>query len=505
MTKKSLSRLGLLMDRFNITGRELANALHVDYTLVSKWRNHTRILTPRSTHLKKIIEYFVAFDSNTHYSKLIKILSEAYPEIQIGTEKDIALFLSRWLSDNDDDKGSNALPISMINSRNVSSGQFYIFKDNAGRREASIKFLQIALSSEVKGQELLLFSQENPSWFYDDPEFVDVWREKNLDFLNKGGNIQVIHTIDRLYKSIANSLIKWLPLHMTGKTLSYYYPQILDTPIKTTLYVLKNHAVIFGITAEGLSKTSYTYLTAEPITIQQCEFVLQSLLGDSLPLFEKFFSHQTDKLMKTIVKAGLKDENNYYITLPPTLGMMSQEMLRSILIENNLEDEVIKTYISYQATLKEQFYAHSGNYHFRCIYDINKLEEILASDEIILSELSIFTGKRIKVSRNTLCQCIEEMTNVLKEVPHFEIALIEGPPAPGLENLNIWIKENVITVSSSIDSYANLPFALATQETTAVNSCFHFINQVWKAIPQVKRDKNWIRQKLFHTILKAGK
>ena len=99
MANKKLSRLGYLMDRFNITGRELASALHVDFTLVSKWRNLTRTLAPRSIHLKKIVEYFVALDSKTQYSTLLELLTETYPNAQLKSVTEISMFLSKWLSD----------------------------------------------------------------------------------------------------------------------------------------------------------------------------------------------------------------------------------------------------------------------------------------------------------------------------------------------------------------------------------------------------------------------
>lgn len=501
MNNKQLSRLGFLMDRFSITGRELSNALHVDFTLVSKWRNRTRVLAPRSIHLKKIIEYFVALDSNTQYSTLVKILSESYPNAQLTSDNEISLFLSKWLSDKDDSSENCDLPIDIVNNKNVNKGEFYIFKDNAGRREAIINFMDIALSLP-EGQELLLFSQENSEWFYEDKEFLNIWREKNLEFLRRKGKIRVIHTVDRLYKSIAFSLIKWLPLHMTGNTVSYYYPQFMDNPIKTTLYILKDHTVISGITSEGFTKTVYTFMCFDPIALQQSQHVFQSLLASSLPLFEKYLPYQADKLANLIVKAAEEEENNYYVNMPPSFFIMSRELLYNIFAENNLSNESIEMCINYYNSLQKQFYANSSQNYYRFIYDIIRLEQVLESDEIYFSELSTLTGRHITVTRKLFCQCLQEMISVLKNTPNFEIALLEGPPSSGLYGINLWIKENTITVSNTADINTNSPFSLATQELTAVNSCFHHFNQIWNATPQIKRDKNWVVQRLYHAMSK---
>lgn len=500
MTNKKLSRLGFLMDQFNITNRELASALHVDFTLVSKWRTRTRILAPRSIHLKKIVEYFIALDSKTQFSTLLEILVQTYPNAQLKSDTEISMFLSKWLSDHNDKPENDDASLDFFSFKNVSKGQFYIFKDNAGRRDAIIKFLDSALSSPPEGKELLLFSQENPTWFSEDEEFLGLWREKNMEFLHNGGKIRVIHTVDRLYKSIASSLIKWLPLHMTGNTLSYYFPQFMDSPLKMTLYILKEHAVIFGITSDGLTKTSYTYLCFDPVTIQQCQFVFQSLLDRSLPLFEKFFLNQSGKLLNLLIKAEQTEENSYFITTPPSLTIMSRKLLQKILADNNFNDELINSFLSSHATLQELFNANSSKKYYRYIYDINKLEEALAADEIVFNELSILTGTQIIISREVLCQSIQEMITYTNKVRNLEIALLEGPPVSGMKNINLWVKENTISVSSSTLQHNDSPFSLATQELTAVNPCYHHFNQLWNSIPQIKRDKNWIKQKLYHMI-----
>jgi hypothetical protein len=488
------------MDKFNITGRELASALHVDYTLVSKWRNLTRTLAPRSIHLKKIVEYFVALDSKTQYSTLLELLMETYPNAQLKSDTEISMFLSKWLSDKEEKLENDEISLGFFHMKNVSKGQFYIFKDSIGRRDAVTKFLDTALSSSPEGKEMLLFSQENPLWFSEDESFLDVWREKNLEFLNHGGKIRVIHTVDRLYKSIADSLIKWLPLHMTGSTRSYYFPQFIDSPLKMTLYILKDTAVIFGMTTEGLTRTNYTYLCYDPIMIQQCQFVFQSLLSRSLPLFEKFMLNQSEKMLNIWLKADESKENSYIIATPPLITIMSRELIRKILVENNLNEEAIGPFLESHAKMQETFYVNSVKNHYRFIYDLNKLEETLESDEIVFNALSLLVGKRIIISHEELCQSIQEMLTCSNKVKNLEFALLDGPPAVGMKNINFWVKENTISVSSSILQHTDTPFSLFTNELTAVNPCYHYLNQLWNAIPQIKRDKNWVKQKLYHMI-----
>ena len=46
MTERKLSTLGYLMDRLGLSTAALARRLHVDASLVSKWRSGSRRLSP---------------------------------------------------------------------------------------------------------------------------------------------------------------------------------------------------------------------------------------------------------------------------------------------------------------------------------------------------------------------------------------------------------------------------------------------------------------------------
>jgi transcriptional regulator with XRE-family HTH domain len=496
MEYRHFSRLGSLLDRFGVTGRELANALHVDDTLVSKWRSNSRSFSPRSSHLKTIVNFFITLDSSTKYSTLNKLLSESYPDVEFDSVDTTSIFLKKWLLGDNPSPSNADLPANLINNLNADPGHFFIFKGNAGRREAIMKLLEVALLAPQE-HELLLFSQENSDWFFENEPFLKIWREKNLEFLHKGGTIRIAHTVDRLYRTIASSLIRWLPLHMTGNTITYYYPQFLDTPIKITLYIVRDLLLNCSFTAEGLTKICHTYISFNPVAIQEAQFAVETILANSRPLFEKYLPHQADSLRTLTAKASQTEENSYFVGLPPFLSASSPELLRRILVENNCDAETIRTLLDYQIVLQKQLSVNSLIKHYRWFIDFSRLEQTLATDEKIwLNELSLLTGKRIWTSRPVFYQCIQELITTIDQTPHLELALIEGPPFPGLEGIDLWVKENTITVPSTIPADGQTPLALVTQELTTVNSYFYSFDQAWGEIPQIKHDREWIKQRL---------
>ncbi len=100
------SRLGVLMDNFAISGKDLASLLHIDSSLVSKWRNGKRTLRPNSVYTTQIIRHVMALDRNNHYAKIRMMLSREYMNIFKCPEQEIALFLKDWLTSANETGGS---------------------------------------------------------------------------------------------------------------------------------------------------------------------------------------------------------------------------------------------------------------------------------------------------------------------------------------------------------------------------------------------------------------
>lgn len=97
MSNQEYSRLAYLMDSFGVTGQELADLLHVDKTLISKWRNHRRQIPARSEYLKRIAEFFVATDAQTNSGTIKKIL--AGYDSNLDSQGDLTKFICQWLSE----------------------------------------------------------------------------------------------------------------------------------------------------------------------------------------------------------------------------------------------------------------------------------------------------------------------------------------------------------------------------------------------------------------------
>ena len=92
------SRLTILMDTFGISGKDLSGLLHIDSSLVSKWRSGKRYLKPNSVYTNQIIKHVMALDRSNQYAKVRMMLSNEYVNIFKCSENEVMLFLKDWLT-----------------------------------------------------------------------------------------------------------------------------------------------------------------------------------------------------------------------------------------------------------------------------------------------------------------------------------------------------------------------------------------------------------------------
>lgn len=116
---------------------------------------------------------------------------------------------------------------------------------NAGKRKAVEQFFLMILREE-KPQTLLLFSDENMAWLYEEAAFVARWTELFTQVLLKGNRVRIIHTTSRDLNEMLEAVTKWIPIYMTGMIEPYCYPRLRDGLFQRTLFIAPNTAAVIS-------------------------------------------------------------------------------------------------------------------------------------------------------------------------------------------------------------------------------------------------------------------
>ena len=123
----------------------------------------------------------------------------------------------------------------MKDDRNVYNGV-------SGLQDAVIRFL--IMVCESKGQEMLLYSDQDMAWMMGPEDFCLKWAMLMKYCVKSGIRIRIIHNIDRSPREMDMAIKSWLPLYMSGMVEPYYSEAVKDVRFFHTLFVCPGVAAI---------------------------------------------------------------------------------------------------------------------------------------------------------------------------------------------------------------------------------------------------------------------
>lgn len=266
MTSEKLDILMKITDTKNST---LAKALSFDPSYIGRIRTGKRGIPKHMPFVEPAATFF-ARNIKTDYQK--KLLSEIVCNGKILPEdkNELEKLLTAWLKEDGSNKPDSSSidlllhELSNANLTDITTATYeanfdkalYNYEEktpsyymgNPGKRQLTEQFLS-RLCSDNKPHNLLLFSDEDMTWLYEDPVFGKKWAAFLLTLLKNGSHIKIIHTINRNLNDLMEAIQKWLPLYMAGDIEPYYYPRLRDGIYHRTLFIAKD---MFAITSNSI-------------------------------------------------------------------------------------------------------------------------------------------------------------------------------------------------------------------------------------------------------------
>ena len=237
-------RLDFVMGVTRTTNSSLARALSFDASYICRIRNGKRRLPHSQPFAEPAAAYLVSRMSD---ARQVRALEEEIGCAWPADGREAAELLAEWLltgslladaggtsavsqviaalntsvPDSLDPAASDSNPMpddawgplsaeSILQSPHVS-----FHYGNEGKREAVLSFLG-HLVAEGRPRELLLHSDEDMSWLYEDDAFARKWTALLLRVIDNGCRVRIVHAISRDANEMWEAVGKWIPLYMTG-------------------------------------------------------------------------------------------------------------------------------------------------------------------------------------------------------------------------------------------------------------------------------------------------
>jgi len=308
-------KLNFLMSIIGISGGELAHAVSLDPSYISRLRSGKRALPKGQRFLDDIAAYFAA---RVHTDYQIKLLSEAmeFDDDWPGDIEGAKCLISDWLLTEEESQraaimnvlqgavSSFLLDAVLSPDCNPDLGRFgsemrdYYYGDS-GKRDAFLHFLSAALRAPA-GQDMYLFTNESVDWLSTDSDFTGNVAALLTQFAEKNRRVKITHPIQSTATEMIHRLQRWTPVYLTGYAEPYYYPKVRTDFYLRTIFVVPKTVAMISSALEGSGAESIAMVVTDPRAVDSIALEMEHLVSLSTPLASVFTPNSHEGIQETL-------------------------------------------------------------------------------------------------------------------------------------------------------------------------------------------------------------
>jgi hypothetical protein len=300
-------KLDFLMNIIGISGGELAHAISLDPSYISRLRHGKRELPKEQHFMNSLARYFSEHIKSDYQKKLLYDAmgySASWSADREKTEKCLLKWLltentaQRELIQNVIQRAAVSFPVDMALSIDYNVDLEAVRSDNRelyygveGKREAFLRFLMLAGDSE-KSLEMHMYSDEDLGWLSDNADFSGKTLSLLTSCAKDGKKIKIVHPLRQDEDAMLYVVRRWIPVYLTGYVEPYYYPVIRDELYYRTVFVIPGVAAMVSSSLDGNLCEGMTFFLTEPRAVAVAESELAHLISLSKPLAKVFSSRE---------------------------------------------------------------------------------------------------------------------------------------------------------------------------------------------------------------------
>lgn len=482
MKNRTSSPLGYILDYLCIPTSSIATALHVDPSLVSKWKSGSRSLTSQSVYFQDIIDYILDFCSTHDNADLPEALSAFHshglaPDV---SEKELARALKQIIS-----SPNNNLSFPSSPSANRGMQNSVCFIGSQGQRAAISTVLDDAEQTSSAG-EIVLVESEDFSWLLEDEAFSSSFLKRLKSLIKRGCHVKfIIH-----YTSYKNQFIEFFltfsDLLFNRNVEWFYYDDYSKNMVNVSIFILNKAVSLISISANG--EHTSTTLCQDASTILQHQRMVDHIISGSHPMYNVFQLKQLSVVLNDL-QHFRKSGNMYCILSAPAFFTANPYIITRILEENHIPENKINEVLE----LSEKARSISENYFedyetasdsFIFVFHLEKMIHRAENPPFISRSLSLACGKEITVSPKYYALQLRSLAHALERYSNFQIVLASSKARFALPHINCWCRQNTWMLQMDKKGYR------ISEELEIINAVSTYFEGYIRSIPPRYRDKS---------------
>ncbi len=487
-----VSRLALLMQVLGVTGYDVAMALNIDPSLISKWKRNRRRVPGRTDTMRKIAAYLLVADERLGSRTVLPMLENIAGNSFVDRHQAVDL-LTQWLLDPEPPSWfSDDTNISNINlKQNSYNCTIEVFNGLVGRQNAVFRFFDIVHSLPTDCT-LFMQLQEDSDWIESSNDFLLRFKSVVNSWLGTGHQMEVIYWMDQHPDRLQQMIHSWLPMHLDSLVTAWYSPFYGKDSFPVTLLLVPGHLALIGLQSGDEPDDYHTILYTDQSTILQFNWMFHEIRKNCKPLIENFDINRIAALISLFSENWHDTANktiNVYSKLPLMLCLPT-DALRMIFDLNQVDNAKCEEMINHCVAFKQN---REAGGRLRLIHSLGAIEQALKLPTFIDPFLSALAGQSITIDQAFFRQYILGLSCDVLEDENVEIALARS------ETFNRSAWPNLLIVSSAFLTAWGNTFSqnrIFTQEATLVHAFDQYFMDRWNQIPRVSRDRHVVSKLL---------
>lgn len=489
MTNKSYSPLGYILESMNIQTITLAKAIHVDSSLVSKWKTGARSLSKKSIYFEDVIDFILQLDHDPQHHFLAETLRNFYPHDDINENTDLAPLLQNVLSNK---KTPNTIKSQELFYNEVNSISTLVYESNAGKREAITKMLDYATTMTTPGSFLFIDAEEF-SWLLEDAAYSDYFCTHIVQLLNRGFHAKFAIHYSSYKERFVNFFYTCASFIFHKNVEWYYYHYYNETIFNISFFILNRAVSLLSLSSNGLYST--TTIFTDSSTVLQHEALAHHTLKECNLFFSSF-----DILQFTEVVKGLhqfhKQGTFYTVLSAPAFITVNPDLLYEVLTDNKVSKKNIDCCVESNRKLRaltSHYFKKNAprNEPFIYIFHLEKMMNRATKPPFISRTLSLQSDKEIVVTPNQYARALRALAYALDEYKNLQIILVSEHDSTPIPPINCWCQENAWMLQMDKEGFR------LSEELSIIDSTFITIERCIRSVPPIRRERTSVKQFLL--------
>ncbi len=479
-------KLKWIMDALNLSGKDLADYLGVDYSTMSKWRNGVRTLKYRSRYLNEMAAYFLSCPGEQEGHILRDLLEKQYPGLNASDGSQLRNALCLWLT------VPQTPPSGALVDKRDLSGIFSVQVDaSLGMRnmfQEQKRFFRLLRDMEP-GQTVTVTDFGAVDWSSVDLSLVEETVAAVVEALRCGHRMRIIDQITGLYRPWFY-MFRFLPLYLSENVTAYFYRDPQPSPLRHNMFLAEGKMALTVVSTPAKPELVVNSFYRESENVRLYDALADTILAGSQLMIHTMPVGQIHSLLDIIDSHMKSSRLLYMMNRIPTFRNMTAELLGEILADNGVTGELLE--LCLEANRKST--STRGRCQSRQIYDLDAVEAAAEQESLVEHDLSAITGRNIRIYRRQFLRQLEHLRENIR-AENYSLVLFPfsqlkmDPPPP----FNIIVQDDSLSAAWDAEKYSRRMYS---EDLSIVNGFYQYADSVWEHIPPVSKTEEWCRRQI---------